>query len=187
MSVPILVALAACSLFPSCLLRSAHPWFNEDDVVFERELLGGWVGPDENNPLAMTLVQADPNRYTVQYSSRDGQGVFEARLARLAGTYFMDFRPADEAPGLHGVLFLPTHSVARIEWEKDNLRLYLFNYDAVKDAARQGSLRELEYEWTEEGKELLVVSRPDELRRFLMGHAFDPSLFADPILLTRKK
>jgi hypothetical protein len=177
------LALAASS---GCIVRSVFPWFNSSDVVFVDDLLGGWIGTDpDGKEVAMTFVRT-ADAYTVQYSGSDLRGAFRATLGKVAGEYYLDFRPIEGAPGIDGLLLFPTHSIARLEIGSDKLNVYTLNYEGLKQLARNDRFKDLKVAWDEED-ELLLVSQSAELRHFLLGYSRSADLFNQPIRLARKK
>ncbi|MBI3404373.1 MAG: hypothetical protein HY046_02830 [Acidobacteria bacterium] len=184
----ILLASALCLALlanSGCIVRSINPWFGKLDVTFENDLLGGWVGPEQGTHLAMTFVHGQGDTYLVQYSNDDGHGIFQGTLARIAGEYYMDFRPVEGPNSADGVLLFPTHSVARLEFGRDKLSVYLLQYDTVKAAAQKDKLKETKFMWDDEN-ELLLTAPPEDLKAFLVLHHRDQDWFKPPLQLVRK-
>lgn len=180
------MALIALLVLPGCLVRSVHSWVKDDSVVFEDDLLGGWIGTDaQGSSVAMTFVRSADNNYIVQYSDKDSHGIFEGKLAKFGTDYFMDFRPKEAAQGVDGMLLFPTHTVARLEVGSSQLTVRPLDYDKVKAAARLDRLPDLKYAWEED--ELLITSSSPDLQRFLLGLARDSDLYGGAIRLARKK
>jgi hypothetical protein len=183
-----LVAALLLMLQGSCVVRSVHPWFPASDAVFEPDLLGGWVGTSEGKDVAMTFVRAeeDGNAYLMQYQSGDARGNFRARLGKLSGEYYLDFCPVDARTGIDGLLLFPTHSVAKMELAPEKLVIRQMDYEVAKARAQRDRLGELKYAWDDEN-ELLLSSRSDELRSFLVSSSRDKELYAPAMVLTRRK
>jgi hypothetical protein len=184
----LVVVLVILALAPGCLVRSVEPWLKNDSLVFEEDLLGGWIGKAaDGGEVAMTFLRGEGlGGYVVQYASKDGQGTFAARLGKFGSDYYLDFRPKEGAPGVDGLLLFPMHSVARLEIGTETLSVYVLNFEAVKNAAKLKRLRDLRYTWDDEN-ELVLVSTTEELQRFLLGLGRDSSLFNPPIRLSRRK
>lgn len=173
----------------ACIVRSVHPWFTASDAVFENDLIGGWIGNDPGGTeVAMTFVRGEGNSYVVQYSSKSDRGSFKAKLGKVGGEYYLDFRPADDSPGVDGLLKFPSHSVAQLEFTSDRLAVRLLNYDALKDIAKNDRMRDLKFLWEEEDPDAyLIVSETEQVRQFLMAHSQDRAVFQEPIRLSRRK
>lgn len=182
--------LVACVLFlicPGCLVRSVHPWLQKSSIGFEEDLLGGWVGvAADGSNVAMTFVRGEGNDYVIQYSSKDGQGTFVGHVGKFGADYVLDFRPKEGAPGVDGLLLLPTHSVARLELGREKLALRQLDYGAVKSAGKLDRLRDVKYAWTDDD-ELVMTSNSEELQRFILSLDRNSELFAQPIRLNRSK
>ena len=182
----LVAALSILILFPSCIVRSIHPWFRANQAAFHNDLLGGWIGVNEGSRLAMTFTRNGDNGYIVQYSNDDGHGIFDAHLARVGAHYYLDFTPAGKSgDNVESLLLLPTHSVAKLEFDRDNLKVFLLNYDALKAAARRHQLIYARTEQVEED-EVLVVSSSDELQAFLIANATNSDLFREAFRLKRR-
>lgn len=185
------LALSLCAVVlmlaqGSCVVRSIHPWFPESDVVHEQDLLGGWVGTDGGRDVAMTFVSGQKNDYFMQYQSGDTRGSFRALLGKLSGELYLDFRPVDNPSGVDGMLLFPTHSVAKIELSPERLVVRAMDYDEVKARAQGGKFSDLKYAWDEQN-EVIINSRSDELRSFLVSHSRDKELYAAPLVMSRRK
>lgn len=180
------LAIAVAWSCLGCMVRSVYPWLKKDGLMFEEDLLGGWVGIGERGTVAMTFVRGKDNSYVVQYSEDESHGVFNAYLGKFGADYYLDFWPADEALGVDGLLLFPTHSVARLEIAADTLTVRPLNYGAVKVAAKLDRLRDLKYGWDAKD-ELIVVSNTEDLQRWLLSLGRNSDLYAQPIRLTRKK
>jgi hypothetical protein len=182
----LLLVLVGAVCLTGCMVRSVHPWLREQNLVFEEDLLGGWVGTGENEGVAMTFVTTKGNTYQIQYADKDNHGVFVGQLGRFGRDYFIDFRPADKAPNADGYLVFPAHSVARLEIGRDTLTVHQLNYGAVKAAAKLDRLRGLRYAWDSDD-ELILVSTTEDLEQFITSLGRDSNLYAPPIRLVRRK
>ena len=174
-------------LLASCMVRSVHPWLKKENVLFEEDLLGGWVGVSAaGKDVAMTFVRGKGNTYEVQYSEGDSHGVFIGLLGKFGSDYFLDFRPKEGAPGIGGLLMFPAHSVARLDIGRDRLTVLQLDYGAFKAEAKLDRLRDLRFAWDDDD-ELIITSPTDDLQRFLLGLSRDSKLYAPPLRLSRRK
>jgi len=180
------LALALAGLLSSCMVRSVHSWIKESSATFEEDLLGGWVGGEERADVAMTFVRGNNGGYVMQYSSKDGQGTFVGRIAKIGGDFFVDFSPKEGAPGVDGMLLYRMHSLAKLELRGDRLTVRPLDYDQVKAAAQLDRLSGLKYAWDDE-KDLVITSPTEDLEAFIHTLGRDSNLLAPPIRLTRTK
>ncbi len=185
LAVPALGVAVAFSCL-GCMVRSVYPWLKKDALIFEDDLLGGWVGTGERGVVAMTFVRGKDNSYVVQYADKEGHGSFNGHLAKFGADYYLDFQPAEDSPGVDGLLRFPTHSVARLEIGAETLTVRPLNYGAVMAAAKLDRLRDLKYGWADED-DLIIVSNTEELQRWLLSLSRNSELYAQPIRLTRKR
>ncbi len=182
----LLLALVVSIFCTGCLVRSVQPWLKADTLIFEDDLLGGWVGTAERTDVAMTFVAERDNAYRAQYSDKDEHGLFPGRLAKFGSDFYLDFWPEDKPSGVDGLLLFPSHSVARLEISSDNLTILPLDYDAVKAAAKLNRLGTLRYAW-DDGGELIFISDTEEMQQFLLGLGRTSTFYAQPIRLVRKK
>ena len=180
---------AALVLQSACIVRSVNPWFNKSDVVFENDILGGWVGTDPGGKdVAMTFIRGEGDSYFVQYQTAENRGNFRAFLGKVAGEYYLDFRPVEGPPGIDGLLQYPMHCVARLEIGSDKLSIRIMNYEALRGLAKTDNFKDVKFAWNgDTDEDVLVTSSTDELRHFLVGRSRNSELFAEPIKLARKK
>src|SRR5262245_42420187 len=75
----IALALAACA-------PSLHPYFTDEDIVFDEGLLGMWVNDSGENCL---FTKSGDNNYGLLFMD-GGPTRFEARLIELGGATFLD-------------------------------------------------------------------------------------------------
>ncbi len=180
----LVVALMATQ--SSCVIRSIHPWFPASDVVQEPDLLGGWVGTEQGKDVAVTFVRGDRNELIVQYVEGTSYGTFRATLGKIAGEFFLDFRPVEAPPGIEGFLSIPGHSVAKLEIGSEKLVIRRMNYGLAKSRAAGEKLANLAITLDGEN-EMLVTAKSEDLRSYLSSNSRDENLFGPAISLTRRK
>src|SRR5262249_54826593 len=90
------VAAAATLLLCSCI-PSVNPFFTNKDVVFDARLLGEWRAKENSDdPEIWKFEKGETNSYKLTLTAEKGkQGLFEARLFKLKGEYFLDMIPAN--------------------------------------------------------------------------------------------
>ena len=180
-----LFAIGAVLCLVSCRpVLSLHPWYSDNDVVFEPALLGSWFNPTEKDTHAAFIFEkSGPNSYTatlVDFSETQHLDlVFNAHLMRLDGKLFIDavqksarVRGQDVDTGI----VVPGHLVGRISIQGDVLRMKLLDDDWVKKGIEAGTIS-IEHE-NVDGVPVLTASTP-ELQRFLLAHADDSQAFSE--------
>jgi hypothetical protein len=183
-----LTALLVLAVLASgCMVRAVYPWLRAEDITFEENLLGGWIGKSDTNEVAMTFVRREKNSYEVQYSDGEKHGVFLGKLAKFGSDYYLDFKPKDNVPGLEGLLQFPTHSAAWLEISRDSLVIHPLDYDKFVADAKLERLRDLRFAWGEDENQLILTSKTEDLQRFLLALGHDSIYFGTPIKLARRK
>jgi len=173
----------ALLIYSACINRSLHPWFSETDAVFEDWLLGKWIAHAEDETNTITFTRGEGNSYRIDYleekrdSKKAEHGLFEARLGRVDGVYYLDYRPLQIVERSDDAWVLRTHGLARLDHADGKLRIRLVNADQLEKAAKAGKLTEVKFVWIYD--EVLLTSGTADLRRFLSAHAHEGGFF-DP-------
>ncbi len=135
--------LAILSLLCSgCVLDSVEPWLSEETIVETKVALdGAWTVVDEvelfgsERKVTLEHKPATPrNReyfyVTVRPVTRDTQFVFEATVHEIEGLRFLQISNFHHFDGdIIGLANRPTYSLWRVEFDADNLMLWMPELD----------------------------------------------------------
>ncbi|MFC1540887.1 hypothetical protein ACFL50_00375 [Candidatus Latescibacterota bacterium] len=176
---PILLAMTAV-LFGGCLVTSIHPLGNEDDIVFDENLIGMWDVDDDENWL---FTKGENNTYKLIISSDEGSegivsGEFIAKLVRLSDKYFLDIFPErlDTGSILTDVLMLPTHTF--LVYSLEDSELYLGFTDPEWFTSRIDLNEDIGIDYVITEDEVITLTAPtEELQAFYLKHADDHEFF----------
>jgi len=174
-----LFAIAALVCLVSCApVLSLHPWYADNDVVFQPALLGSWFDPTEKDPQAgLVFEKGEANSYKVtciDFSETQHLDlVFDAHLVKLDGKLFIDAVQASakvrgEQVDLGAVV--AGHLVGRISIQGDALQIRFLDDDWVKKGIEAGKIS-ITHEDVD-GTPVLTAST-QELQEFLLAHADD--------------
>jgi hypothetical protein len=174
----VLIATQSCTIF------SLNPLYHEDDLLEEPALLGAWQEDDEGKEF-VSFEKYEGKRYIFRYMEKDGPEKidsvsFEAGLLKVGEHYFLDLYPYYEQESsesdylLRG--FIPTHSFLKIEWNKDDLDLYIFSYDRLQELFEQNRIR-IRHQTFEDY--IVITASTDELQKFIKKYADDEKAFDD--------
>ena len=166
------VFLAALSL-TGCAPPSLHPFFTDEDVVFDEALLGVWISDSGKKCL---FTRSGDKHYELLYVENESAR-FEAQLIELGGTTFFDLypKPFDKGNGLDLANFVPAHTLARVTISEDSMSIALMNCDWLKQLSDRNQL-DLAHERLDE--EMVALTAPTrELRAFALRYADSKEAF----------
>jgi len=176
--VVILIAAQSCTIF------SLNPLYNEEDLLDEPILLGVWQEDDDGNEY-VSFEKYEDKKYIFRYMERDGPEKidtvsFEAGLIKIGDHYFIDLYPYYEKELAESDYlfrgFIPTHSVLKIDWNKNDLDLYIFSYDRLQELFEQNRIR-IRHETFDDY--IVITASTDELQKFIEKYADDEKAFDD--------
>lgn len=124
----------------SCVL-SVDPIVAESDAIFDARLLGVWEEADGSDRAVFT--RAAESTYTIEYTSNEGVGRFEARLGPLGEHLVLDVWPVPKRSEIarpYDGLLLAGHSLLAIVVGADQVRVQPLNDDALLAALETGKV-----------------------------------------------
>ena len=164
----IALALTACA-------PSLHPFFTDEDVVFDEALLGVWIGDSDKKCM---ITRSGDKHYELLYvdgaSSR-----FEARLVDIGGATFLDLypNPLDNEIGLHPANLVPAHTLARVTIGEDSISVAMMDANWIKQLSDRNQLS-LAHERLDDG--MIALTAPTwELRAFALKHTDSKDAFCE--------
>ena len=122
-------ALAVLALLVGCV-PSLNPVYTDDQLVFERSVLGIWL--QSNNRWEFT--KRDDQSYRLIYTEKDGkQGQFIAHLAKVDGKLFLDLIPEEAnstTSGFYKFHLVPLHTIYLVKRTSElKMELAAFDYE----------------------------------------------------------
>lgn len=185
-SIILIVALVAV-LAQGCIIKSLHPFYTEQDVMFKSELLATWIDQDSGNWIIQPVTEK-PNAYQMKYNKDGKEAVFMVHLFRLKGDLYLDFLPLSsnaQSIDLFDLHLMPTHSVAKvsklskeeivIKWFNEEWLRELFAHNRIK-ISHEAILDELPKE--DDDKTYVLTASTDELQKFLIKYGNEDAAFA---------
>ena len=173
-------------LLSGCIVRSLHPLYTDENVIFDARLIGQWT--EEDSKEIWEFSQQGEQRYKCVVYEEDGeQSILVARLLEIKGKMFLDFFPT-ELDRQEGVFYqlhiLPVHSFAYVKQIEPTLQISFPSSDWLQelleknpDAIRHEVL----------GKDDIILSASTEaLQTFWLAHLDTEGAFAELSDLRRK-
>jgi hypothetical protein len=183
-----LVAVSGC-------VRSLHPLYTEDDLVYKRELLGTWVEQDTAGTWSFT--RAGEKRYLLTHRQKGYQSgfmhsetvpgdsaVFEVHLSQFGEFLFMDLypEPLERRNDLCKVHWIPVHTISRIWLENDALKMSMLSAEWLDKMIDEDKLK-IAHERIE--GEIILTAPTEVLQQLVISFANDPEAFPEPRVLFR--
>ncbi len=168
-------SLCAC-LLTGCL-RSIHPLYTSDDIVFREELLGTWSiqynhGP--GNSIDLKFESVDDEMYRMTVTALGSDLLYDAALVELGGHMFLDYRRTFERENpeanLHYRDMLPMHILVRIRFEDECLVTEFLDKTWLDNHLRHHP-EALDHTFI--GDRLLLTADTEDLQQFFVAHAED--------------
>ena len=188
----VIVAAILSIVVSGCIIKSIHPFYHEEDVVFKEELLGTWIDSDSSVwkfsqhmsfGSFMGPEKAD-NSYEVVYCENENDtSYFNVHLFQLKGDYYLDFMPevdeniGDKWASYH---FFPAHSIARLKLVGDNNFSFLwYDEEWLEDLFDQNRVR-ISHEYTDTPggyEQYILTAETSELQKFIVKFGAEIDVF----------
>lgn len=182
---------AALLLVVCGCVRSLHPLYTEQDLVYEPALLGEWTGKDGKQ--TYTVTKSGERGYSVTHVDEEGKrGEYDVHLVKVGDRLFLDFlpkRPDRGASDTYVAHFLPLHSFWRVRQIEPTLQAEVLSIEWLgkllkdsPDAIRHEMCPEPDHDT------FFLTAQPKELQAFLLKHEKTPDAWKDDGLepLTRR-
>ena len=106
-----LALFLAALLSPGCLVLSLQPAYDNDSIVSDDALVGGWSNADDQTEA--TIERGEWRSYRIVYKDRFATRTFQGNLTKIGAAVLLDLtelRGVDPGPYL-----VPVHGVFRVE------------------------------------------------------------------------
>ncbi|MES2386581.1 MAG: hypothetical protein V4543_01165 [Bacteroidota bacterium] len=187
-------------LLGGCFLPSVYSLYDgatDEKLVMVPEIAGTWKHPDTKDTWAFETgdgMQTEKYYKLTCKQKKRNKAVFAAHFVRLNGDLFMDiFTIADEnKTGSRNMLMendmlrfslYAVHNFAKVNVNGNKMQILQF-FPTEPDSVNKYSLEKLNFIRADGGT--ILVSKPEEIRRFLSAHSNDKTCFTDTIQLTKE-
>ena len=178
-------------------VMSLHPLYNKEDVVFEKKLLGAWVGDSNTNKTTWEFkCPNEPQKaYELIFTDGEGQkGSFEVYLVKLDNKLFLDIytalspleiaEPNSVKWPYNQFFFVPAHTFIKVDSVEPQLRMRLTNDEEMEKLLKEDP-NAVKHELVED--RIILTASTKELQAFVLRYADDKRVFTEEIVLSRKK
>ncbi len=165
-------------LLGGCVL-SLHPLYTENDLIFEKKLLGTW-GRDGSTETWQFKPGKGENYYKMILTDKKGKkGSFDAGLGKINNMMFLNIfpqKPELKETGYYQFHILRANSFIRIEQIEPTLIMRVMNPDTVNKML-ENDPNLIKHEIVED--RLVLTASTEELQKFMKAHANDEGLFGE--------
>jgi hypothetical protein len=185
----LLSLLLSLLLLPGCV-RSLHPIYTQETLIYDPALLGTWV--DEEGETRLEIAASSDNdqpdaikSYRVLHTDTDGKSArLLGHLAKVGDMLVADLTIADENK-------LPDSDFARSHLFPLHT-FWIITRDAAGDP-KAFTVRAIDHDWMtrfaaenpaavghyKTNEDVILTAPPAELQKFLIAHAKDPGMLTD--------
>ena len=181
-------------ILSGCFVKSLHPFYKDDDLLFRKEFLGTWTGNDssswkiEQHMKSTGILQPHKpeNAYLITYSDKKGTSQFSVHLFNLGNKLFFDFYPeeVESSSEMMASHLVPMHTVARVEQSSGKITIQWYNEEWLIGMFKQNRIR-IAHEKIplESGKsdddnfQVVLTASTDDLQKFMLKYSDDPKAF----------
>ena len=189
----VIIAVILLTLLGGCIIRSLHPLYTDQDVIFSSDLLGCWS--EDDSPEKWEFSKQSENEYKLVYTQHGGgpfsdeediSGTFVAHLLRIDGKMFLDLFPSDSELEQH-VFFmpiLPVHTFAYVKQIKPTLQISFPDYDWLEKLIANNP-KAIRRENVDDG--IILTASTKELQAFWLKHLDTKGAFEEPNNMKRRE
>ena len=188
----LLSAMCLMLLLGGCLPLAIHPFYKQEQLVFDEGLLGQWQRSQEGGgDWNWTFTRAGNDSYSLRTLDDNGRtGVFEAKLFKLGDRQWLDLLLQEHEPELElndwaAITLAPMHALMVLERQGDKLTLRFIDGDRLKDLPASEPLVHLTKSdnvvfagTTDQNQQILLKHMKDA--RFIGEHPGELIRVADP-------
>jgi hypothetical protein len=191
-------------LISGCFVKSLHPFYKENEVLYKKELTGNWEGNDSSTwkieqgmkSTGLFKPELPDNAYLITYTDKKGTAKFKVHLFQLSNHFFLDFYPeeVESANDLMAYHLVPMHTVARVSLAPGQMVIQWYNEEWMINLFRQNKIR-IAHEKvpTTEGKtgeddfQVVLTASTDDLQKFMLKYMDDPNAIKNDYTFVLKK
>ncbi len=190
----VLIIILVITTLQGCVVKSIHPFYHENDVIFKKEITGKWMDTDSSvwiikqHSKTTGLFKPDvpDNSYDITFTTDKGTASFSAHLFELDKQLYLDFYPLEIACGNDMANFhvIGAHSLAKVSFPGGRIGISWYNEEWLADLFEKNKIR-ISHEtvpYTDDNSEpqqmqYLLTASTDELQKFVIKYGSDPEAF----------
>ncbi len=173
----LLILMAGC-------VRSLHPVYTDQDVIFDEKLVGCWS--EENSEESWEFSKQNEKNYQLVYTVGGQSGTFDVHLFKIEGELFLDLFPKPPELPLNDFFkshLFPVHTFAHIKQIEPTLQMRFPDPDWIQKLVTERP-KEIRYEKID--RELVVTASTKEMQAFWLKHLDTEKAFGKLSNMQRK-
>ena len=181
-----LIVVAILLTLSAGCIRSLHPLYTDQDVIFNSDLVGCWSQDDSKD--TWEFSKQNENEYQLVYTDKEGKsGTFVVHLLRIDGKMFLDLFPGDSELK-HNAFYqrhiLPVHTIAYVKQIRPTLQMIFPDPNWLKKLIA-GNPEAIRHEKIHD--EIILTASTKALQKFWLKHLDTKGAFGEPSNMKRKK
>lgn len=187
----VLIVIMSGMLMTGCLVSSLHPFYKTKDIIYDEVIEGEWIDGDSSiwiihrnyySESFMGEEKPDNSYKVVYYEETNSKSVLKGTLFQLNGVQYIDFLPDPDhdhcESDMTSIHMLPTHTLARVQFNSDSILLYWYGEDWLNDLLEQNRIK-IEHATIRTSSYTsrhVLTASTDELQKFIEKYANDPRI-----------
>ena len=163
-----ILAICFLTIFTGCIVTSIHPFYTENVIISDADLVGEWTKEDGEGSLIFT--QDGEKKYKLILQEENDTLRFEVHLFKLQQQLFLDLYPLSsekEDETFWGLHFLPLHSILFVKQIEPTFQFASLGQQWLKNQIKNDSLC-VAHETV--GDRIILTASSKDLQKFLVSH-----------------
>jgi len=184
MSLAVLLTLIA-----GCV-RSLHPLYTDQDVIFDSDLVGSWSEKNskETWEFSKRNEKSDDKQFRLLYTAEKGKtGEFIVHLIKIDGNMFLDLYPDDaelKQNDYYKIHLLPAHTFMHVNQITPTLQLRLPQGEWLNKLIKENP-EAIQHEILKD--QTILTAGTKDLQVFFMKHLNTKGAFGEPSNMTKSE
>ncbi|MEJ1237674.1 hypothetical protein WBG78_06085 [Chryseolinea sp. T2] len=183
--------VASLAILQGCIVKSLHPFYTPNDLVFKKELINHWTDQDGNHWQIVPVKESNVSYELRHYKhSEQPEEIFIAHLFHLNNQLYLDLFPVANDSQANDMMFnmhlIPAHSIARvvkisgnevqIRWLNEKWLRSLFTENKIKishEVVRDVNVKD------DSDLNYVLTASTEELQKFIIKYGDEDDAFID--------
>ena len=182
-----MIALISAVCFIVGCIPSLHPLYTENDLIFEKSLVGTWSDDSPDNTWAFS--QSGEKEYKLIYTDDGKPGEFVVHLLKIKDKMFIDLYPVNPELKTDNDFYkshlIPAHTFMLVKQIEPTLQMAFLNPDKLKEIIKKDP-KAVKHEKLGKDDDMdIFTASTQELQDFIMKNIDTPDFFGQPSILKK--